>query len=47
MDVENMTQIIQTAAFTLAKMLGDKIEMKLISTSCIRQGQVAYPNDAQ
>ena len=47
MDVENMTQIIQTAAFTLAKMLGNTIEIKLIDTSFIRQGQITYPYDTQ
>ena len=32
MDLENMNQIIQTAAFTLAKMLGNTIEIELISS---------------
>ena len=32
MDIENMNQIIQTAAFTLAKMLGNTIEIELISS---------------
>ena len=45
MDIENMNQIIQTAAFTLAKMLGNTIEMKLIDTSSNLQGQMTYPYD--
>ena len=47
MDIENMTQIIRTAAFTLAKMLGNTIEIKLINTSSILQGQMTYPYDTQ
>lgn len=47
MDVENMTQIIRTAAFTLAKMLSNTIEIKLIDTSSILKGQMTYPHDTQ
>ena len=47
MDVENINRIIQTVAFTLAKMLGNTIEIKLIDTSSILQGQMTYPYDTQ
>ena len=47
MDFENMNQIIRTAAFTLAKMLGNTIEMKLIDSGSILQGQMTYPYDTQ
>ena len=42
-----MNQIIRTAAFTLAKMLGNTIEMKLIDSGSILQGQMTYPYDTQ